>query len=288
MQGYNYVVEADIRGYFDTIDHNWLIKMLELRINDQAFIGLIKKWLKAGILGTDGKVINPETGCPQGAVISPILANIYLHYVLDLWFAKVVEPSGSGRAYICRFADDFVCAFQKQDEAMRYYRTLGKRLGKFGLALSEEKTKVIKFTRYNPQASGSFDFLGFEYRWKVSRNGRSYVGRRTSRSKLRKSLKAFTQWCKENRHQKLRRQVEMLNQKLRGYFNYYGIIGNSKGLYDFYGPALRIYHKWLNRRSQKKGLPWDKFKGTMKRYGLLTPRITEKPFIQMRMKECFV
>jgi len=288
MRKYNYVVEADIRDYFNTIDHNWLIKMLELRIKDTALIRLIKKWLKAGVLDTDGRVINPETGCPQGSVISPILANIYLHYVVDLWFEKIVKPRSSGDSNICRFADDFVCAFQNKDEAMRFYCVLGKRLGKFGLKLAEEKTKVIKFSRFNMQESTSFDFLGFEFRWKQSRKGKSFVGKRTSRSKLRKSLKAFTQWCKDNRNKRIRRIIEMLNAKFRGYFNYYGVIGNSEGLCDFYGAALHILYKWMNRRSQKKSYTGDEFSAMIKRYGLITPRITEVPKNQIRWEECFV
>lgn len=285
---YCYVVEADIRGFFDAIDHDWLIKMLELRIKDSALIRLIKKWLKAGVLNTDGKIINPETGCSQGSVISPILVNIYLHYALDLWFDRTVKSMSKREAYICRFADDFVCGFQKKDDAMRFYKTLGKRLGKFGLELAENKTKVIRFSRFNTQESTSFDFLGFEFRWMQSRKGKSYVGKRTSRSKLRKSLKAFTQWSKENRHQRTRRLVDMLNAKLRGYFNYYGVIGNYGGLADFYNPAMKILHKWLKRRGQKKRISWEKFNCMMKRYGLITPRITEIPDNQIRLEECFV
>jgi RNA-directed DNA polymerase len=288
MKGYDYVVEADIRSFFDAIDHDWLIKMLELRIKDSALIRLIKKWLKAGVLNVDGQVINPETGCPQGSAISPILANIYLHYALDLWFEKIVKPRSRGKACICRFADDFVCGFREEKDAKKYYNTLGKRLEKFGLKLAEEKTKIIRFCRLSTQESTSFDFLGFEFRWKFSRKGNRYIGLRTSRSKLRKSLKAFTQWCKENRHRRIEKLINMLNAKIRGYCNYYGVIGNSKGLRDFYEPAKEILYKWLRRRGQKKRLRWEKFKGIIKRYGLITPRITEIPDNQIRLEECFV
>ena len=288
IKKYNYVVEADIRGFFDAIDHDWLIKMLELRIKDSALTRLIKKWLKAGVLNTDGQVINPETGCPQGAVISPILANVYLHYALDIWVERTIKPLSKGEVYISRFADDFVCGFRIKEEAMKFYRTLGKRLEKYGLKLAEEKTKVINFSRFNTQESTSFDFLGFEFRWKQSRKGKRYIGKRTSRSKLRKSLKAFTKWSRENRHKPIKRLVEMINAKLRGYFNYYGVIGNYDGLKDFYEPALKILYKWLRRRGQRKRLTWKKFREQMKRYGLITPRITEIPDNQLRLVECFV
>ena len=287
MQKYSYIVEADIRSFFDNIDHQWLIKMLELRIKDKTFLRLIKKWLKAGILEIDGKVINPQTGCPQGSIVSPILANIYLHYALDLWFDKVVKPRSRSDAYICRLADDFVCAFRYKEDAERFYKVLGKRLGKFGLKLAEEKTKIISFTRFRKYENTSFEFLGFEYRWTVSKRGKDIITRITSRSKLRKSIKEFTQWCKENRNKRIKRMIDMLNLKFRGYFNYYGVIGNSKGLNDFYGQAMKILYKWLNRRSQKKSFNWEEFDAKMKRYGLITPKIVEIPDRQMRIEECF-
>ena len=287
MQKYSYIVEADIRSFFDNIDHQWLIKMLELRIKDKTFLRLIKKWLKAGILEIDGKVINPQTGCPQGSIVSPILANIYLYYVLDLWFDKVVKPRSRSDAYICRLADDFVCAFRYKEDAERFYKVLGKRLGKFGLKLAEEKTKIISFTRFRKYENTSFEFLGFEYRWTVSKRGKDIITRITSRSKLRKSIKEFTQWCKENRNKRIKRMIDMLNLKFRGYFNYYGVIGNSKGLNDFYGQAMKILYKWLNRRSQKKSFNWEEFDAKMKRYGLITPKIVEIPDRQMRIEECF-
>ena len=287
MGRYSYIVEADIRSFFDNINHEWLIKMLQERIKDKTFIRLIKKWLKAGILDVDGKVINPQTGCPQGSVISPILANIYLHYSLDLWFEKVVKPRCKGEAYLCRAADDFICAFRYKEDADRFYRVLGKRLSKFNLELAEEKTKIISFSRFRKHENTSFEFLGFEFRWKVSSKGKDIIARRTSRKKLKKSLKAFTQWCKKNRHNRIKRIVEELNVKLRGYFNYYGVIGNSKGLYAFYGPALKILYKWLNRRSQRRSFTWEEFDKKMKWYGLIRPKITEKIDNQIRIKDCF-
>ena len=285
---YSYVVEADIRSFFDNIDHQWLMKMLELRIEDKTFLGLIKKWLKAGVLDTDGKIVNPINGCPQGSIVSPILANIYLHYVVDLWFEKTVKAQSKGETYICRVADDFVCAFRFKDEAEKFYNTLGKRLGKFGLELAEEKTKIIRFSKFIQPGNGSFDFLGFEFRWGLSRKGKSIITRRTSRSKLRKSVKAVTIWCKENRHKRIKAIVEMLNTKLRGYFNYYGVITNSKGIKRFYDETIKILFKWLNRRSQRRSFTWDEFKAKMKWYGLITPKVVEIPDNQIRLEECFV
>lgn len=288
MKRYSYVVEADIRSFFDNIDHQWLIRMLELRIKDKAFIRLIKKWLKAGIMETDGKIINPITGCPQGSVISPILANIYLHYALDLWFEKKVKPNSLGDTYICRLADDFICAFRYKEDAQRFYNSLGARLGKFGLELAEEKTKIVSFSRFRKHENTSFEFLGFEFRWRVTRNGKDIITRRTSRSKLRKSLKAFREWCKENRNNRIKKIVDMLNLKFRGYFNYYGVMGNSKGLNEFYEEAIKILYKWLNRRSQRRSFNWNEFNEKMTWYGLIKPRIVERPDNQTRIEECFV
>lgn len=180
---YSYIVEADIRGFFDAIDHDWLIRMLELCIADKAFLNVIKKWLKAGVLDTDGRVKHPITGCPQGGIISPILANIYLHYALDLWFEKRVTQSCKGMNYICRYADDFVCAFQYKQDAAQFYREIGKRLGKFGLELAQEKTNIISFSRFRKEENTKFELLGFEFRWGVSYRGKDIIKRRTAPGK---------------------------------------------------------------------------------------------------------
>lgn len=275
---YNYIVEADIRGYFDNINRDWLIKMVEQRVDDRAFIGLIKKWLDAGIMEADGKILHPITGTQQGGVISPILANIYLHYALDLWFEKVFKPGCEGEAYLCRFADDFICAIQYKSDAERLYRELGKRLAEFGLELAMEKTRIISFTPFRKQEGTSFEFLGFEYRWGVSHKGKSIIKRRTTRKKLRKSLASFTAWCKENRSKRLWRLFQELNAKLRGYYNYYGIIGNTSGIEEFYQQAIRILYKWLNRRSQRRSYKWEEFNKVLERYQVLTPRITERSY----------
>ncbi len=284
---YDYVVEADIRDFFGTIDHQWMMKMLELRIKDKAFLRLIMKWLKAGILDIDGKIINPQNGCPQGSSVSPILANIYLHYALDLWFEKIVKPACKGDAYICRLADDFICGFNKGKDAERFYKVLGKRLGKFKLELAEEKTNILRFSRFNKEDSKSFEFLGFEFRWGVTLKGKDTIKRRTSRSKLRKSIKAFNLWCKQNRDNRIKKIVEMLNSKYRGYFNYYGVIGNAKGLNQFYGQSLKILYKWMNRRSQRKSFNWEEFKKKMIWYGLIKPKVVERVEMQMKFEICF-
>jgi group II intron reverse transcriptase/maturase len=190
---YNWVVEADITGCFDNIDHEWMIRMLAERIDDRALLRLMQKWLKAGVLDTDGKVLQPVTGTPQGGVVSPILATVYLHYAVDRWFEKVVKPSCRGEACLIRYADDFVCALERQPEAERFYTMLGQRLGKFGLELSAEKTRVMPFSRQPPAPKTSFEFLGFEFRWDKDRAGKDHVTRRTARKKLRTSLKRFTQ-----------------------------------------------------------------------------------------------
>lgn len=282
MQGrYTYIVEADIKGYFDSIDHDWLIKMLELRINDNALIRLIKKWLKAGVLNTDGKVFHPVTGTPQGGVISPILANVYLHYVLDIWFENVVKSKCEGEACLCRFADDFVCAFRFKRDAEKFYQALPKRLKKFNLELTADKTRIIRFSRFDKGNGNSFDFLGFEFRWKESRNKKNYIHLTTSKKKFKNSIQNCTAWLKKHRSYKLRNLFPLLNSKLRGYYNYYGIIGNFKRLAQFFLQIKRILFKWLNRRSQKRSFNWKIFNEICVYYKLENPRITEKQESQL-------
>src|SRR5436853_315455 len=186
---YRYVVEADIKAFFDNLSHEWMMRMLAERIDDQAILRLIKKWLKAGVLDTDGTVLRPEGGTPQGGIISPLLANVYLHYALDLWFEKVFQRSSRGGAFLVRYADDFVCGFGREEEAQRFYSELEERLRKFGLELAAEKTRVIPFSRYR-RGETSFDFLGFEFRWGTDRKGRARLQRHTSRKKLRSSSKS--------------------------------------------------------------------------------------------------
>jgi len=270
---YGWVVEADIRGFFDNLDHSWLLRMLQERVDDRAFLWLIKKWLKAGILETDGKVIHPATGSPQGAIVSPLLANVYLHYALDLWFEKVVKPRCGGEACLIRTCDDYVCGFERQADAERFYEVLGKRLGKFGLQLSEEKTRVVRFSREHQPGKNSFEFLGFEFRWGRDLQGRAHLKRRTAPKRLRDSLNRFTQWCRENRNMRLRALFLELNGKLRGYVNYYGIHGNSVRLQAFHRRAMGILFKWLNRRSDRRSYNWTGFKELLDHFQVPRPRI---------------
>ena len=273
---YNFIVEADIKGYFDNIDHEWLIKMLEQRIDDRALIRLIKKWLRAGIMDTDGKVLHPVTGTPQGGIVSPILANVYLHYALDLWFHQVVRKHCRGEACLIRYADDFVCAFQYQRDAERFYQVLGKRLGKFGLQVATEKTRIIPFHRKPPSGRPHFQFLGFEFYWGKDRSGKPHLKRRTSRKKLKSAIKRFTEWCVKNRDLKPRVLFRRLNAKLRGYYNYYGVYGNYDSLKQFFEQVILILFKWLNRRSQRRSYNWEGFDQLLKHYRIERPRIRRR------------
>lgn len=273
---YNYIVEADIKGYFDNIDHDILLDMLSLRIDDKVFTGLIRKWLKAGILDTDEKVIHPVTGTPQGGIVSPILANIYLHYALDMWLEYEVKPFCSGQAYLCRYADDFICAFQHEWDAKRFYEMLGQRLALFKLQLAEDKTRTLHFSRFQKPNQTYFEFLGFEFRWGKSRFGKTILKKRTARKKLRKSIVDFALWCKVNRHKRISTLFSEINSRLRGYYNYYGLCGNYDSLSTFYYYAKQNLFKWLNRRSQKKSYNWKGFNALIKRFMLEKPRIIER------------
>lgn len=274
---YHFVVEADIKGFFDNIDHDWMLKMLAERIDDKALLWLIKKWLKAGILETDGSIIHPETGTPQGGILSPLLANIYLHYVLDLWFQKVVKPQCHGEACLIRFADDFVCAFEHREEADRFYQVLGKRLGKFGLYLSEDKTRVIPFSQQGTLGQTSFDFLGFEFRWGLDRAGQPRVQRRTARKRLRRSLKNVNVWVKAYRHLRLPLLIDRLNAKLRGYYNYYGVQGNFASLQRFFVGVLWRLRQQLNQRSQRKSYNGTGFQELIEQFQIERPQIARRP-----------
>ena len=273
---YHWIVEADIRGFFERIDHDWLLKMLGERANDAAFSGLIAKWLKAGVLEEDGKVIHPVTGTPQGGIISPILANIYLHYALDLWFERVVRPRQRGQAMIMRYADDFVCAFENRDEAEAFMDMLSGRLGKFGLELAEEKSGLVRFSRYGQEQNGGFSFLGFLYHWTHSRNGKPKVQRMTDPKKLQASVAAFSVWIRAERHQRAHRVMAQLKRKLAGYWNYYGITGNSPSLGKYWWSVLGLLYKWLNRRSHRRSYTWKGLMACLTDFKIPPPRITEK------------
>jgi len=271
---FGWVFDADIKGFFDNIDHDWLMRMLEQRISDQSFLRLIRKWLKAGILEEDGQVVYPVTGTPQGGVISAVLANIYLHYVLDLWFEKAVRPQIKGKSIIMRFADDFVCCFQYYQDLQRFNKVISKRLGKFNLELSETKTRIFRFSRFETQRGKTFTFLGYEYSWGVSRQGKPLVKMKTAKHKYRQALYAMKLWirtaCKSLNTAEFMMQ---LRPRLQGHYNYYGVCGNIGMLQSFYREIQRMVYKWLNRRSQRKSCNWKGFREMLRYYRIPSPRI---------------
>lgn len=273
---FEFVYEADIKGFFDHIQHDWLVRMLEQRIHDGAFIRLVRKWLRAGILEEDGRIEHPETGTPQGGIVSPVLANVYLHYVLDLWFERRVRKGNRGQSRLFRFADDFVCSFDYRHEAEAFGPAVAERLAKFGLELALDKTQTLRFGRGGGGHNGRFDFLGFEYRWEKSRRGHAIVKRRTSRKKLRGAVERFTEWIREHRHEKLKQVMKTVAQKHQGHWNYYGIIGNSESLSDYRTLTLRALCKWLNRRSQRGSYTWRNFNRLLQRFGVPLPRINKQ------------
>ena len=244
--------------------------MLMRRIDDKPLLKLIRRWLKAGILDTTGQVLHPLSGTPQGGIVSPILANVYLHYALDVWFEEMVKQHCRGNATLYRYADDFVCCFERVSDAQRFYEVLPKRLAKFGLEVAEDKTQLLHFHR-GPKLR--FCFLGFEFYWGRSRFGKTVLKRRTDRKKYRAALANFKAWCQESRG--LRKPVlfAKLNQKLRGYWNYYGIRGNYESLNDYLQDIKRILFKWLNRRSQRRSYNWTGFIALIDDFNLLKPRI---------------
>jgi RNA-directed DNA polymerase len=273
-----WIVEADIEGFFDNLDHAWMKRMIGQRVDDRAFVRLIGKWLAAGILEENGELVHPDGGTPQGGVISPVLANIYLHYVLDLWMEKIVKPRMEGEVVYERYADDFVCGFEHREEAERYIGWLRKRLGKFGLKLSEAKTGILRFDQFNLRESKMFRFLGFEFYWARTRRDFPTVKRRTSRKKLRSSLAALKEWLKTNRSRGMRWIIEELKAKYRGYWNYYGVIGNSRGLQRFWRESQRLIFKWVNRRSQRRSYNRKGFTALWQASGIEGPRIVERPY----------
>lgn len=277
-----WVIDLDIRKYFDSIGWNQLLEILKLRVRDGVLIRLIGKWMNAGVMEEAKEIFYPEEGVPQGGVISPILSNIFLHEILDKWFRETVLPRLKGRALEIRFADDAVLCFEKKEDALRVMKVLPKRLEKFGLELHPEKTKLINFKRpwkgnyKQGQRPGTFDFLGFTHYWKKSRKGNPVIGRKTNRKRLTRAIRKIHDWCKTNRHMKFREQHKKLTSKLRGHYNYYGISGNILCLKLFFLHAKRAWYKWLKRRSNRRDLSWDKFQRTLNWYKLPTPAIMHK------------
>ena len=268
---FGYVVEADIKGFFTHIDHKILLEFIERRVDDKRFVRLIAKWLKAGILEEDDQIKYPEEGTPQGGSVSPVLANIYLHYVIDEWFEEVVKPNCDGEAIICRYADDFVCAFQYSRDADRFFKVLPKRLEKYNLQVAEEKTNRIRFSRFHPGLKNRFTFLSFEFYWNKDKAGISRMFRRTARNKLQSTISDYSEFIKKSRHLRTPILIDKLTQKLRGHYNYFGAVGNLDDLYRVYSHVVGMLYKWLNRRSGRKSMTWAKLKR------LITYRALPKP-----------
>lgn len=276
----NSVVDMDIRKYFDTIDHKWLMKCLKRRINDTNLLRLIGRFLNAGIM-EEGKYMDVEQGTPQGGIISPVLSNIYLHYILDLWFEKGYKKEIKGYAQLIRYADDFVVMFQSKKESEEFAKRLEQRLDKFGLKIAEDKSRVIEFGRYvwekaqreNKQVA-TFDFLGFTHYCDKTLRGKFKLGRKTSRRKFILKIKAMNQWLKWIRNQvKLIEWWKTLKQKLMGHYRYYGMSGNYEALKEFYSLTIKLLYKWINRRSQKKSFNWVQFYRFVKFNPLPQPKI---------------
>ncbi|UZW15164.1 reverse transcriptase domain-containing protein [Clostridium pasteurianum] len=276
----NYIVEADIKGFFNNVNHEWLIKFLEHDIADKNFIVIIKKFLQAGIM-EDGKYLDSEQGTPQGNGASPILANIYLHYVLDNWFDVKVKRKCNGEAYLIRYCDDFVCCFQNKWEAEEFYQRLIERFEKFGLELALEKTKILEFGRFSRRNRANrglgkpktFDFLGFTFY--CSENGKKEFFRckvKASKKKLRSKIKTMKEWIKNNRIMPVGQLIKKINQKLRGHYQYYGVTDNTRSVKSYQNVVKWLMFKWLNRRSQRRSYTLDAFyNGLLKTFPLLEP-----------------
>jgi RNA-directed DNA polymerase len=272
-----WLVDADVRGFFDSVNHGLLQQILRQRVNDGGIVRLVGKWLKAGIQ-EGGSITHPETGTPQGGVISPLLANIFLHTVLDEWFVEQVQPRLRGRSFLIRFADDFVIGCELEDDARRVLGVLAKRLAKYGLSLHPDKTRLVRFqrpSRVQPESAGNgtFDLLGFTHYWGRSRRGFWVIKRRTARKRLQRSMLAISQWCRRHRHKPMALQCKKLGQKLRGHYGYYGIVGNFGALAVVYQHTRQVWRKWLSRRSWKSSVSWEKFLQLEKIFVLPRPRI---------------
>ena len=278
---YHGVVEADITGCFDTIEHAWMIRMLAERIDDRARLRLIKQWRTAGVLDTDGQVRHPVTGTPQGGIVSPIVANVSRHDALDRWFEKVVKHQCRGEACRIRYADDFVCACERQEEGERFYTMLGQRLGTCGLELAADKTRVMPFRQQPPAPKTSVECLGCECRWDKDRPGKAHVPRRTARKQLRNSRKRFTHGCRAHRTRRLGVLGARLHAPLRGSYHDYGVPGNAAGLKPFFSQALGLLKQWRNRRSQRRRDNWAGSTKLLAHVHVARPRIVGRPQTRM-------
>ncbi|HZK37602.1 MAG TPA: group II intron reverse transcriptase/maturase [Clostridia bacterium] len=268
----HYVVDTDIKGFFDNIDHEWMMKFIEHRIEDKNLRRLISRFLKAGITEAGIRYDTPQ-GTPQGGVCSPILANIYLHYTLDLWFDKIVRKHCKGDAYMVRYADDSIFCFQYAEDALRFYRAFINRLDKFGLEISQEKTKIIRLNKDDEDSGeddngSSYDFLGFTHYVGRDKNGRKRVKRKTSKKKYKASLLRCKEWMKRNRSTPIKQFMRIMKAKIQGHCNYYGITDKRMAVSNYIDECKRLLYKWLNRRSQKKSFCWDKFSLFLDKYPL--------------------
>jgi len=275
--GIEWIYDADITGFFDNIDRSWLRTFIQQRINDGGVLRLLGKWLNAGVM-EEGQISYSDKGTPQGGVISPVMANIFLHHVLDEWFVQEVKPRMRGHCFIVRFADDFVIGLQHEDDARRVVEVLPKRFAKYGLEIHPQKSRLLSFRKPDSdkeakRGDNTFDFLGFTHYWARSRKGNWIIKRKTSRKKVRKTIQALWDWCKENRHMDLRRQHDILCSKLCGHFQYFGVRCNMRAMQAVLHHARRGWRYWLNRRSSKKALDWEKFEVLLVSMPLVTPRI---------------
>jgi RNA-directed DNA polymerase len=282
--GGGWAVEVDIRKFFDTLDRAHLRELLQRRVRDGVLLRLIGKWLKAGVL-EEGTLTYPEAGTPQGGVISPLLANIYLHYVLDEWFERDVKPRLHGKAFLIRYADDFVMVFANESDARRVWEVLPKRFAKYGLSIHPEKTRLVPFQRPGRTAgtgkaasAGTFDLLGFTHYWGRSRRGSWVVRRRTARDRFRRALRKIADWCRRHYHRPLGEQQKALGQKLRGHDAYYGITGNHRLLARFHYAVRRLWRKWLRRRNRQQRLPWARYLELLKRFPFPPVRVVHSVY----------
>ena len=263
FKGLHYVIDADIKNYFGSIDHGILREFLDERVVDGVIRKMINKWLKAGVL-EDKQLRYPQAGTPQGGLVSPLLSNIYLHYVLDEWFEEQIQPLLIGNSSIIRYADDFVLCFANSTDAERVMKVLPKRFEKFKLELHPDKTKIVNLESKRGEGDRSFDFLGFTHYLSQSKKGKLVLKRKTSSKKLVIALSKMQDWIKNNRHRKLNELIPELNVKLRGHYNYYGVTFNSKGVNSYFEQVKRILHKWLNRRGGKPIWSWERFNQLIK------------------------
>ena len=273
-----WIVDADVSGYFDSIDRRLLREFIERRVKDGGILRLIGKWLNAGVVEA-GTLTHPETGTPQGGVASPMLSNVFLHYVLDAWFVQDVQPRMKGRCFLLRFADDFIIGFEMKDDARRVMEVLPKRFSRFKLTIHPEKTVLVEFKpppfrEKSTAGKGTFDFLGFTHYWAMSRRGYWVIKRKTIGKRLRRFMKAIWQWCRANRHEYINEQYRTLCSKLLGYYQYYGIRSNYKQLEVAFEHTIRAWRYWLSRRSQRNQISWLKFMATLRdKLPLPKPRI---------------